>query len=316
MMLVELCNREHCTMNEEPDITMDVVSPVVKMTKQPFLKRGQGAQRRLQYTAQGKQYVPKGGFVYNTGNAEDDPNNRPSKTFLFKLAKINNAKQAPIREPVSQQPSQPSSRASRPTAAQPKRAPNLQVSTFTRLQPDQRTITAAAVPDGFDRAVLQEVINHSQQRFLNSKPNDRATRLDLKAKKDALLKEETITHCAPQPSLPDTLDQQMDQACQQVTAPTDDLRLAAAELHRQRAEVDKERATLCADRALFEKHKARKRAHYFMLLVYVQCFSFSAHRPTKKHGQRPSCASSKRRCSRNASASSGAPWRWIVGRWH
>ena len=132
--------------NEESDVDVKA--------KQPFLKRGQGVQRRLQYAAEGKQYVPKGGFVYNTGNAEDDPNNRPSKTFLFKLAKLNNGKQPRI----SLHPPQPS------RTARPAPKPCLQVSTFTRLQSGQHTVTAAAVPDDFDRAVLQEVINHSQQR--------------------------------------------------------------------------------------------------------------------------------------------------------
>lgn len=142
-----------------PDKQDNTMEDAVVKTKQPFLKRGQGVQRRLQFASEGKKYVPKGGFVYNTGDAEDDPNNRPSKTFLFKYARLH-------KQPVRTKEAQVAR--TRPVAAPPVKPACLQVSTFTRL--NQRSITAAAVPDNFDHAVLQEIINHSQQRAADRRP--------------------------------------------------------------------------------------------------------------------------------------------------
>lgn len=225
------------TCAQQQDNTMEdgTASSVVVKAKQPYLKRGQGVQRRLQYAAEGKQYVPKGGFVYNTG-LEDDPDNRPSKTFLFKLAKLNTTR--PKEPQPSSQPARTRPSTKITTAAPPKHKPALHVCTFTRLD-QQRTITAAAVPEDFDRAVLHEVVNHSQQRASTG-------RRPVGTNKAA----------APTQAATDSKqDEPTDPPTQLAEALCNDTRLAAAELQRLRAELDKDRATLRADRALFEKHK-------------------------------------------------------------
>lgn len=137
-------------------------------SSKPFLRRGQGFQQRLQCSAQGKKYVPRGGFVYNTGNQEDDPDNKPSKTYLFKIARLQ-AKQAVRTVPEQAQPRKAAATkhpvAHRAAAKENRqRSACLQASTFTRLQSGRHIITAVPVPDGFDKDVLREVVNHSQQR--------------------------------------------------------------------------------------------------------------------------------------------------------
>ncbi len=156
-------------------------------TAKPFLRRGQGFQQRLQCTAQGKKYVPKGGFVYNTGNQEDDPDNRPSKTYIFKMSRLH-AKQAHRVGASSsgQEGGRKQTAAKHPAIHQRAPAPKkenrrttLQVSTFTRLQSGKHVITAVPVPDGFDNDVLREVVNNSQQRAGEHVPLPASARLAL-----------------------------------------------------------------------------------------------------------------------------------------